>query len=250
MSKRPASKVPGLLARSLGLGNLKQTIWTVGAVSVAAGLLFAVAVSSARHHTGRMDLDLEGLVRNQQAAVSQLETEVGDLSAQADRLAESAFPSAVAGAPRGWATQSIVGPGVIVTMDDAPAEFDTPTRTNVNDLVVHQQDVDAVMNALWRGGAEAMTVQGVRITNTTPVRCVGSVILIGVQPFAPPYVIEAIGDSEELTLVLAEDPQVERFRQAARIYHMGWEVEAASSLTLPAAPSGQFPMFAAALESA
>ena len=236
--------------RGLGLDNLKQTVFAVGSVAVAAGMLFTVAVASARGDGAGADLDLEGLVRNQQVLVERLESEVKDLSSQADSLTEISFPTAIAGAPGALATRTVEGPGVVVTMDDAPSDFRTPDRANVNDLVVHQQDVDAVMNALWRGGAEAMSIQGVRITNTTPVRCVGSVILIGVRAFAPPYVIEAVGDAEGMASALAQDPQVERFRHSAQTYRMGWNVEQVATLTLPSVPNIPSNTFATPLDAA
>ena len=62
-----------------------------------------------------------------------------------------------------------------MTLSDAPTDS-IPDNVNPNDLVIHQQDIDDVMNAMWEGGAEAMTVQGVRIAPRTVVRCIGNVI--------------------------------------------------------------------------
>ena len=60
----------------------------------------------------------------------------------------------------------VTGPPVTVTLDDAPASI-TADGVDPDLLVVHQQDIQAVVNALWRGGAEAMTIQGQRVISTT-----------------------------------------------------------------------------------
>ena len=120
-------------------------------------------------------------------------------------------------------------------LDDAPADFQLEDSISVNDAIVHQQDVDAVMNALWLGGAEAMSVQGVRITASTPVRCVGNVILVGVRSFAPPYRIAAIGNVAGMTAALDGDESVRLYREDAARYQMGWDVTVADRVTVPAA---------------
>src|SRR5690606_41382455 len=66
-----------------------------------------------------------------------------------------------------------------------------------DDLVVHQQDLEAVINALWAGGAEALMVQDQRITSLSSVRCVGNVLLLHGRHYSPPYRISAIGDRSE-----------------------------------------------------
>ena len=64
------------------------------------------------------------------------------------------------------------------------------------------------MNALWAGGAEAMTVQGVRITNRTVIRCIGNVILVDGTSYSPPYVIQAIGDPDTLRATVTANPRI------------------------------------------
>ena len=81
-----------------------------------------------------------------------------------------------------------------ITLTDAPdAVQDSVAEDDVSNLVVHQQDIQAVANALWAGGAEAMTIQGQRVVSTTGIRCVGNSVVLHDVPYAPPYVIRAIG---------------------------------------------------------
>ena len=51
-----------------------------------------------------------------------------------------------------------------------------------------------MVNALWSGGAEAMTIQGQRVISTTGIKCVGNTVLLHGVPYSPPYVITAVGD--------------------------------------------------------
>ena len=60
--------------------------------------------------------------------------------------------------------------------------------------MVHQQDIQAVVNALWKGGATAVTIQGQRIVSTTGIKCEGNSVELQGVPYPQPYVIQAVGD--------------------------------------------------------
>ncbi len=92
-----------------------------------------------------------------------------------------------------------------------------------------------MMNALWSGGAEAMTVQDVRITSRTVVRCIGNVILIDGTSFSPPYRISAIGDPLALREALDVNPQIINYKAYVALYGLGWKLESSDHLDLPAA---------------
>ena len=95
----------------------------------------------------------------------------------------------------------MTGPTVSVTLDDAPSSV-AANGVDADLLVVHQQDIQAVVNALWSGGAEAMTIQGQRVISTTGIKCVGNTVVLHGVPYAPPYVISAIGDQDRLEAAL------------------------------------------------
>ncbi|MEX2221060.1 MAG: DUF881 domain-containing protein, partial [Candidatus Rokuibacteriota bacterium] len=98
------------------------------------------------------------------------------------------------------------GPGVSAVLTDSTLP-ESPTG-DLNDLVIHEQDLQAVINALWAGGAEAMTVNGQRVLATTAIRCVGNTLLLHGAVYSPPYRILAIGDFDELRTELDRDPAV------------------------------------------
>lgn len=129
------------------------------------------------------------------------------------------------------------GPGLRITLSDAPQDrLERVGPDAANLLVVHQQDVQAVVNALWRGGATAVTIQGQRVISTTGIKCSGSTIQLQGVPYPQPFVIEAVGDVLDLTRSIDGDPYVSLYRtQAANPdIEIGWRMAEESSVTAPA----------------
>jgi uncharacterized protein YlxW (UPF0749 family) len=126
----------------------------------------------------------------------------------------------------------VTGPGLLVEMRDSTLRK-SPTG-DPNDLVIHEQDIQAVVNALWSGGAEGISINGERLTSDSAVRCVGNTLLLHGSVYSPPYRISAIGDRARLNRSLADDPGVERFRIFVDSFRLGFSVKSSSSLVLPA----------------
>lgn len=226
---------------------------TRAATAIALALLVAVLVVAARSEepvtsprTGR-SVELVELIRAEQQRNAGLEADVADLSAEVEAYeAASAADAQVVSrlqrrvdrvlAPSGMT--AVRGPGLAVTLSDSSLE--TPPSGNVNDLVIHEQDLQAVINALWAGGTEAMTVNDQRILATTAIRCVGNTLLLHGNVYSPPYEITAVGEPAALQSALDRDPVVARFRRAAQEFDLGFAVAAAPQLHLPAsdAPPG------------
>ncbi len=128
------------------------------------------------------------------------------------------------------------GPGLMVSLDDAPRRSDgsLPSGARPDDVVVHQQDVQSVVNALWAGVAEAMTIMGVRVISTSAVRCVGNTLLLHGRVYSPPFTIAAIGDADHLRAALSDDPGVGAFRGASLMFGLGYLVESSDDIVVPA----------------
>lgn len=119
---------------------------------------------------------------------------------------------------------AVEGPGIRVALSDAPDAGKDPDIDG-NIQVVHQQDIQAYVNALWAGGAEAISLQGQRLIGTTGIRCVGNVVVLDDVPYAPPYVIEAVGDISGMEQALATSPETLIYARYSREYQLGLEVE-------------------------
>ena len=100
--------------------------------------------------------------------------------------------------------------------------------------MVHQQDVQAVVNALWAGGAEAMTLMGQRVISTSAVRCVGNTVVLHGQVYGPPFVVTAIGDQDRMRTALDLEPGVELFQRYVERFGLGYAVTAQDEVRLPA----------------
>jgi uncharacterized protein YlxW (UPF0749 family) len=128
---------------------------------------------------------------------------------------------------------AVTGPGVTVILDDAPASV-AANGIEPDLLVVHQQDIQAVVNALWSGGAEAMTIQEQRVISTTAVKCVGNTVVLHGIPYAPPYRIRAIGDPLRLHAALAGSEPIQIYQQYVVAYGLVFREKSEDSLELPA----------------
>jgi uncharacterized protein YlxW (UPF0749 family) len=130
----------------------------------------------------------------------------------------------------------VSGAGLEITLDDAPMRPDgsLPAGARPDDVVIHQSDVQAVVNALWAAGAEGVAVMDQRLIATSAVRCVGNTLLLQGRPYSPPFVITAIADVEAVRAQLAASPQVAVFEQAVEDFGLTFEVRALPEVTLPA----------------
>ena len=167
--------------------------------------------------------------------LTDLRREVDDLTrVEADQAGTQTGPSASAldDAARAAALTPVRGPAVTVVLKDAPLNV-KPAGVDDDLLVVHQQDIQAVVDALWAGGAEAMTIQGQRVSARTGIKCVGNTVVLDSVPYAPPYVITAIGSQRSLENALASSHALRIYRQYAEAYHLGWEQRREASVTMP-----------------
>jgi uncharacterized protein YlxW (UPF0749 family) len=230
------------------------TVWRalVPVTVAAAAVLLVTSAQTARGTDLRASrtLQLNQLIQRQQRSVGELADQAARLRAQikaADalatvgdrRVAAARAAAARLSAPAGLT--AVRGPAVTVTLDDAPRGVqrrDLAAGARPDDLVIHQQDVQGVVNALWAGGAEAMTIMGERVVATTAVRCVGNTLLLHGQVFSPPFVVTAIGEPQQLRSALASDPDVQVFQQYVVAYGLRYHESTAAQVRLPAYRGG------------
>lgn len=124
---------------------------------------------------------------------------------------------------------AVAGPGVRVTLDDS--ELDRAPTGNVNDLVVHSQDVQAVVNALWKAGAEAVAINGQRLVSTSAVLCVGNTLLLNGTVHSPPYTVSAVGAGKDR---FEADSLVRRLHDDATTFGLRFSVARMDDVEVPA----------------
>ncbi len=94
----------------------------------------------------------------------------------------------------------VSGKGVVITLQDNPnATSETIGGIeNISDYLIHDRDLLRIVNELKNAGAEAISVNDERITNTTSITCDGNVILINGNKISSPFTIKAIGSQEAI----------------------------------------------------
>lgn len=229
-------------------GGSRRPVWRflVPVIALAAGVLFATSAETAQGtdlRAGRR-VELTQLIAAQERAVAQANRRAVTLQAEVDRLEQDASTKdGRVGAVRAQSSRlegrvglrPVRGGGLTVLLDDAPRRPDgsLPPDARPDDVIVHQQDVQSVVNALWAGGAEGMTVMDQRLITTGAVRCVGNTLLLYGRTYSPPFRVTAIGDPARLRASLDTEPGVRLFKQAVDYFGLGYEVKDEREVTLP-----------------
>lgn len=213
------------------------------ATFVLAGALFVASANTAggADIRGGRITDLAGLAEAEAEQLAQLRDEQARLVAEVETLTEQLSGSTSGIVERARTLREpaglapVRGPGLTVTLTDAPDTVieAAETEAEISNLVVHQQDIQAVVNALWAGGAEAMTVQGQRVVSTTGIRCVGNTVVLHDVPYAPPYVISAIGPTDQMLTAIDQSPYIGFYLDFVEEFSLGWDLRLEDQLEMP-----------------
>jgi uncharacterized protein YlxW (UPF0749 family) len=230
-----------------GRSRWRWSWWRVATTVVVllSGGLFVVSAQSSQGtdlRPGRYD-DLAGLTDSEaeraaglQERAAELTQEVRDLTDKVDTDAVKRYQHQVADLEDPAGLTKRVGPGVVVTLSDAPDEVIDAATGDKNLLVVHQQDIQAVVNAMWKAGARAVVIQGQRVVSTTGIKCEGNSVMLQGVPYPQPYVIAAVGDVGELTSEIYDDDYLQVYRDQSDdpAIDVGWELDIEDQVTAPA----------------
>ncbi|MFD7765819.1 DUF881 domain-containing protein [Streptomyces sp. NPDC059787] len=220
-------------------------ILTAG-VFALAGLIFFTSFDTAKGTNIRTDaslLKLSDLIHERSRKNGELEESNGALRDDVESLAErddgstKAEDDKLAALEKRAGTQKLKGEAITVTLDDAPpdatAKLPGYPEPQPDYLVIHQQDLQAVVNAMWQGGAEGIKVMDQRLISTSAVRCVGNTLILQGRVYSPPYKITAVGDPEKLKKALSAAPAIQNYMVYVNVYGLGWQVEDNGPTTLP-----------------
>jgi uncharacterized protein YlxW (UPF0749 family) len=233
-----------------------------GLVFALAGLMFVAAANTSQGTDLRAQraTELRDLVHERSDRLEAVSAQVSGQQARVDdltagRIGDPAVAQArqqIAALAPGAGLTEASGRGITVALDDAPPRSpDDPlwAAISANDVIVHQSDVQAVVNALWRGGATAMQIMDQRVIATTSVTCVGNTLLLQGRVYSPPYVITAIGPTKRMHAALRRDHAVSSYRSWAGVVGLGYQVDSRTGLVL-AGYSGPITMsFASPVDS-
>lgn len=182
-----------------------------------------------------------GQVDKLQKQVKSLGSEINTLNKYAGKDSSEA-PNSSQDAGSGTMLPAVTGPGISVTLNDSPlwqhmvSDSGTGTTANINDYVIHQQDIESVVNALWKGGAEAMMIQDQRIIYNSAIICKGNILMLQGKQYSPPYIISAIGPGDAMRDALNESRAIQTYQQYVSAFGLGWKVEDKDNMRFPEAP--------------
>jgi uncharacterized protein YlxW (UPF0749 family) len=226
---------------SRGTERPRRRIGLVGALVMA---VFAVLVITAAAQTSRNSVSDERERRELVIQVSQARTQLTAERAQLARLkAETAAledrqlssdTSAqglldnirLLGVRAG--TIPVRGPGVRVVADNAPGA--NSPRNEVLD-----SDLQKLVNGLWEAGAEAISLNGQRLTTLSTIRLAGGAITVNARSLSRPYVVSAIGNRDTLPARFAETSSGQAWLDLRREVGLRLTITSVSSLRLPGA---------------
>jgi len=228
-------------ARKRAAGVDDRPRWAlVGATVAAATLVIVVAAVQTRASApaaAKSRSALIAAVDRQSATVDRLERSIATLSAEQAKLRDASLASTGAGAALArriaaaelaLGNLAVVGPGLRVTLADGSA-------ASGNNRVSDRQLQD-VVNALWTAGAEAIAVNGQRLTAQSAIRQAGDAVLVDFRPQVSPYVVTAIGPAVDMETRFGASRTAARMRGTSQLYGLRFDYARASRLTLPAAP--------------
>ncbi|MDQ1482149.1 MAG: hypothetical protein QOF35_225 [Actinomycetota bacterium] len=141
-------------------------------------------------------------------------------------------------------TVTVSGPGLLLTLDDAPAktaanspDADPRTVTGLDQSKVFARDLQIIVNGLWDAGAEAISVNGHRLTSRAAIRSAGAAILVDYRPLTRPYLISAIGDPGSLGVEFADNSGGSYVQSLTNNYHIRSDIKSLDAVVVPGEPT-------------
>ncbi|MER5629390.1 DUF881 domain-containing protein [Streptomyces nitrosporeus] len=215
------------------------------AVFALAGLIFVTSANTAKGTDIRTDsslLKLSDLIQQRSEHNAELDESTAVVRTDIDALARrddgstEAEDAELDALEKAAGTTKLTGAALTVTLNDAPPDATANPgypEPQPNDLVIHQQDLQAVVNALWEGGAEGIRVMDQRLISTSAVRCVGNTLILQGRVYSPPYRITAVGDRGDLRKALEDSTAIQNYQLYVKAYGLGWRVDEDDKVTLP-----------------
>ncbi len=223
--------------------SLRSPLLAVATVLI--GLLVGVAsynLTTANQPRSQARADLITQIEDRRAEVDALAARSATLQGQVttlegERLGTDAVTARNRELSVAVGTVPLQGPGFKLTLDDAPGSGadDTAEGGQAQQGQVIAKDLQYVTNALWRAGAEAVSINGNRLTSTSAIRFAGSALIVDFRPLTRPYVITALGDQKGFPAAFADGAGGTYLSTLRSSFGIRVDTEVSDELTVPAA---------------
>ncbi len=241
--------------KSQGEGGLPRTLRAK--LGLAAGLVLAalvVTVGAAQTRAAapvvaKEHQELIDRIDSETAAADKLEGTVDQLRDEVGARQRAALKSSGGGARADLVevlsgATAVHGPGVKLVVNDAKEASSGGDGTNPRETSgfsdtgrVRDRDMQRVVNGLWESGAEAVSVNGQRLTALSAIRAAGDAILVDNRPLVPPYTVLAVGDGSRLGDAFQNSADGLYLHALEQDFGIRATISTEGDLRLPAAPS-------------
>jgi uncharacterized protein YlxW (UPF0749 family) len=231
----------------------KRPGWLLVVGLLAAGLLLSTAAAQTRDRassTAEARTALVSEIESRDAANDRIEAE---LQQQRDQVAAArrralrltaegqALAATLSTLEVATGAGAVTGPAFVIHLDDAPTDqgdgADVDPRTDAaTDGRLTDRDLQTIVNEVWAAGAEAVAVNGQRLTTLSAIRSAGDAVLVDFRPLSPPYDVVGVGDSDAMRAAFAEGFGGS-YLQALRDYGISYSMDTKDRVRL-AASSG------------
>ncbi|TKS99678.1 DUF881 domain-containing protein [Streptomyces lasalocidi] len=241
-------------ARKQGDGGMPKTLRAK--LGLAAGLVLAALVVTVGAAQARVAAPVVAKEREELIDRIDRETEAADkLEASVDKLRDDVSARQRAaleksgGGDRGdlvgvlSGALAVHGPGVKLVVNDAKeassgGNGDPRETADFSDTGrVRDRDMQRVVNGLWESGAEAVSINGQRLTSLSAIRAAGDAILVDNKPLVPPYTVLAVGDGKNLSTRFQDSADGLYLDALRENFGIRTAISVEDDVRLPAAPS-------------
>ena len=211
--------------------------------ALVIGLIFGIALSrlaSGAAAVDRAGVDASAAVRAAQNRSAELEATRDELSEQVAAERDRALESDAAGGElldrlsaveSAAGIDSVSGPGLSVVVTEPTDARDSAVRTGSGAAVL-DRDIAAVVNSLWASGAEAVSVNDIRVGPNVTIRQAGGAMLLDNRPIGSPYEVHAIGPPQRIQVQFVVSDAYLRMSTVAQLYGIGFSVRPVDDLEL------------------
>jgi uncharacterized protein YlxW (UPF0749 family) len=238
--------------RAEGVSPTRRAVVVTLVLALVCGALTARAIAELRRPqpgAAQAQAALQQEIRRRSAALDAEQLRLDQLRAQVAQLQRQALTTR---GGDGFAQRAqllgllsaevpVVGPGLKIMMNDAPSAStgtggaDPRAAAGKGEDRVLDRDLQIVVNGLWAAGAEAIAVNGQRLTARTAIRYAGQAILVDFRPLVPPYVVSAVGDPSGLQTRFAAGSAGEYLQALRDNYGVRAAIVSSTNLELPGA---------------
>lgn len=243
--RRRASGLPA--ATGLRSPLLITVAVLIGAMLAASALALRAPTTA----TSRVKLDLMSQIEQRRAhgdaqtrLIATLRNQINTAQGAAlSRQSQTGLSNQLSKLELAAGSVAVTGPGLVLTVDDAPRKgdsvVDADPRTNPgpDQGKVIATDLQIIVNGLWVAKAEAISINGHRLTSRAAIRSAGAAILVDYRPLSRPYVVTAIGDPGSLGVEFADNSGGSYLQSLTNNYKVRGDIQSRKSVVVPGEPT-------------